>query len=277
MNRVIKDIIFIIILFIAVQLIIQVLSMVTALLPVIMDTLKQHPDKVADTFRQNATSGTMALPLSISTLISSILTVLLLKKCNYVSFNCPAPGKRALLFQILALCIPLIFSAIFVMNVVTEMLCLPDHNEQLFLAISQTGIWGGLAIVVAGPVCEEVTFRGAVEGLLLKNSSPWVAVSVSALLFGLIHMNPVQIPFAFVLGLLLGWLYYKTRSLVPSILAHILNNATGFITMIVAGNSSGTIKQTLGPAFTYTLSAFCIILFIILLVCVNKKAENYTR
>ncbi|MDQ2793340.1 MAG: CPBP family intramembrane metalloprotease [Bacteroidota bacterium] len=63
---------------------------------------------------------------------------------------------------------------------------------------------------------------------LLRNQRPWVAIGQSALLFGLIHFNPAQSVRAALLGLLLGWLYYRTRSLGLCIGLHALNNSLGF-------------------------------------------------
>ena len=87
---------------------------------------------------------------------------------------------------------------------------IPNIMEQSF-DILQSG-WGGiLAIAIIGPVLEELLFRG---GIL-----------ISALLFGVFHINPAQILPAFLIGILLAWTYYKTGSLIPCILMHILNNS----------------------------------------------------
>lgn len=274
MNKAVKNILFIILLFVAIQLIVQVFSMVAGLLPVLSDALKHQPENIAAVFQQNATEVNLAVPLSISTIISSILTVFVLWKFNYIAFayrETIAKNK----IRILVICVPLMLCAMFFLNVLTELFPLQDDHEQMFLAMSRTGVWGFLAIAVFGPVCEEVTFRGAIEGILLKYTSPWKAVLCSALLFGLIHMNPVQIPFAFALGILLGWLYYKTGSLVPAILSHFINNATGFITMLTMKDSN-TITGLLGKGTTFALMAASFILFVILLICFNKTCDKTT-
>ena len=48
-------------------------------------------------------------------------------------------------------------------------------------------------------------------------------------LFALIHVNPAQMPHAFVVGLLLGWLYYRTDSVVPGIVYHWINNSIAYV------------------------------------------------
>ena len=67
-------------------------------------------------------------------------------------------------------------------------------------------------------------FRGAIERALLRRYKPWVAIVASGLIFGVIHVNPVQVVYASLAGILLGWLYWRTRSLVPCMVVHVLNN-----------------------------------------------------
>ena len=65
---------------------------------------------------------------------------------------------------------------------------------------------------------------------------PWTAIIVSSLIFGVVHMNPAQIPFAFLLGMMFGWLYYRTGSLLPGIIGHVLNNSVATANMLLYGD-----------------------------------------
>ena len=101
---------------------------------------------------------------------------------------------------------------------------LPDWLADTFDRMQ--GNWGGiLYLALLGPVLEELMFRGAITRELLKRYRPAAAIVFSGLLFGLIHFNPVQSVVAFLLGMLLAWLYYRTRSVVPGIVVHVLNNS----------------------------------------------------
>lgn len=101
---------------------------------------------------------------------------------------------------------------------------------QLFpMSSSMTGGWyrfltGGLgAIVLAcliAPVVEEMLFRGIILRSFLRQYPPGVAIVHSAAVFGMAHLNMYQFMLAFLLGLLLGKLYERTRSLLPSMLVH---------------------------------------------------------
>lgn len=106
----------------------------------------------------------------------------------------------------------------------TQLDWLPNLMESEFEGL-QASIIGILCIAVVGPVFEELFFRGAITRQLLSAYSPGKAIFISALVFGVIHLNPIQVFTAFFLGLLLGWMYYKTASLVPCILLHVLNNS----------------------------------------------------
>ena len=106
---------------------------------------------------------------------------------------------------------------------------LPNIVEEEFDVILQDR-WGYFAIGLFAPVCEELVFRGAILRALLRwTPRHWLAIAISALLFALIHANPAQMPHAFLIGLLLGWLYYRTDSIVPGIVYHWVNNSIAYV------------------------------------------------
>jgi membrane protease YdiL (CAAX protease family) len=95
-----------------------------------------------------------------------------------------------------------------------------------------------LALVVLGvvaPVGEELFFRGLVLRRLTGPVGPTNAVLLSALLFGLLHLDPVQSPAACLIGIYFGALVLRTGSLWTSIVAHALNNSA----MVIAPSAEG--------------------------------------
>lgn len=89
---------------------------------------------------------------------------------------------------------------------------------------------GYLFIGIFAPLAEEVVFRGAILRVLLKRFNfHWVAIAISALLFALAHLNPAQMPHAFLIGLILGWLYYRTGSILPGVVLHWTNNTVAYV------------------------------------------------
>jgi glutamate-5-semialdehyde dehydrogenase len=88
---------------------------------------------------------------------------------------------------------------------------------------------GPLLAVVIGPITEEIVFRGIVLRGLLGRWRPWPAIIASAALFALMHFNPAQTPVALGLGIVLGWVYVRTRSLGLCILGHAINNSATYL------------------------------------------------
>jgi membrane protease YdiL (CAAX protease family) len=88
---------------------------------------------------------------------------------------------------------------------------------------------GYVTIGLLAPLTEELVMRGAILRSLLKDMRPWLAIVLSALLFALVHMNPVQMPHAFLIGLLLGWMYWRTGSILPGVAYHWANNSVAFV------------------------------------------------
>ena len=107
---------------------------------------------------------------------------------------------------------------------------LPNWVENEFDMILQDR-WGYMAIGLLAPFTEELVFRGAILRRLLSSSRlpVWGAIAVSALFFSLVHMNPAQMPHAFVIGLLLGWMYWRTGSILPGVAYHWANNSVAYV------------------------------------------------
>lgn len=127
---------------------------------------------------------------------------------------------------------------ILALGIVEEMLDLPDLMENQWTDLSNSLI-GALAIGLIGPIIEEFIFREAVLGYMLRGGvNKWVAIVSSGLAFGLIHMNPAQIPFAASIGIILGIIYYKTGNIVITCILHILNNSMAVWQMYTMGEAA---------------------------------------
>ena len=91
-------------------------------------------------------------------------------------------------------------------------------------------LWSSfLVVAIFAPIFEEWMCRGMVlRGLLTKMKPVW-AIVISALFFAVIHMNPWQALNAFLIGLVMGYVYYKTGSLLLTMLIHFVNNGASVI------------------------------------------------
>ena len=86
-----------------------------------------------------------------------------------------------------------------------------------------------LVVAIFAPIFEEWLCRGMVlRGLLTKMKPVW-AIVISALFFAVIHANPWQALNAFLIGLVMGYVYYKTGSLLLTMIIHFVNNGTAVI------------------------------------------------
>jgi membrane protease YdiL (CAAX protease family) len=89
--------------------------------------------------------------------------------------------------------------------------------EQIFvISIIIVGIIPGFA--------EELLFRGLILDGLINNYSKRKAIIISALLFGIIHLNPWQFLTGFIFGLIFAWICIKTNSILLCIYIHLFNN-----------------------------------------------------
>lgn len=139
---------------------------------------------------------------------------------------------------VLGVAIVFIFAAMYVFNLLIEQMDIPNTLEETFIGMSRNP-FGVLSIALLAPILEELLFRGAIQGSIqASGKSPWIAIVISSLIFGVVHMNPAQVPFAFLLGMMFGWLYYRTGSLLPGIIGHVLNNSVAAINMILYGNAT---------------------------------------
>jgi membrane protease YdiL (CAAX protease family) len=97
-----------------------------------------------------------------------------------------------------------------------------------------------LVAAIVAPFCEEVAFRGHLLSVLGARLRPGAAIGASALLFAVMHLDPVRFVAVLALGLLFGWLTWRAGSLWPAVAAHCANNAVA--TLLV----TSTVTQNLG-------------------------------
>ena len=92
-----------------------------------------------------------------------------------------------------------------------------------------------LMLVYSAPVWEEIVFRGILQESFQKVLSPAVSIIICGLIFGLVHADMDQLVPLVMLGWVFGWMYYRSKSVFPSILAHSLVNTLGAFTLLSNG------------------------------------------
>ncbi|MDR0857909.1 MAG: CPBP family intramembrane metalloprotease, partial [Oscillospiraceae bacterium] len=91
-----------------------------------------------------------------------------------------------------------------------------------------------ITVAVLGPIVEEFIFRGILINRAVYWMPKWAAVVVSALIFGALHGNLIQSAYAFLAGLMFGYIYIKTRNIIACIAAHIAFNIYDQIIALLA-------------------------------------------
>lgn len=114
------------------------------------------------------------------------------------------------------------------------------------------GFWTILSLVLFAPVFEELICRGVVLGSLRSRYGVTIAWLVSSLFFGILHGQPVQVVNAFVVGLVLGYVYIATDSLWAAMILHALNNAVAYLAL-ATGHGNALLIDLVGSRTLYVL------------------------
>jgi uncharacterized protein len=130
----------------------------------------------------------------------------------------------------------------------------PEGLQRAFSELIQMPMLAFIMIVVLAPLLEELLFRGIILDGYLKNYSPVNSILISAFLFALIHGNIAQGIGAFLMGVVAGVFYWRTKSLLFCIALHFSNNFTGYVAMMMDPeglSSEGTLRQSINNDLIY--------------------------
>lgn len=121
---------------------------------------------------------------------------------------------------------------------------------------------------------EELIFRGIILGTL-KKYSQGLAILISGSLFALMHANLTQIPFAFPIGIALGYICIKTNSLLPGIIIHCINNANAVFLTYLENNE--VFSDSITEAIELGIFGLIAIVGVIAAVILLKKHSDTFR
>ncbi|WP_242831657.1 CPBP family intramembrane glutamic endopeptidase [Clostridium botulinum] len=111
------------------------------------------------------------------------------------------------------------------MGLIVGKIPMPESFEKIFEEISENPYVMVISLIIIAPIFEEILMRGIILEGFLNKYKPVTAIIASSIIFGAMHLNIPQFINATVIGMFLGMLYYKTRSLALCIVVHMLNNA----------------------------------------------------
>ncbi len=179
-------------------------------------------------------NGKFSEVLIISNLLFSIAAILLFVKLKWTPISRTYLQSKpwGVFFWAAMLSIGFILPAEFIYERIQ--LEMSDNMVELFSGIMRQPL-GYLILGILAPITEEIVFRGALLRVLLEtfgHQKRWIAIVISALIFAVIHGNVAQGTHAFIGGIALGWLYMRTRSVLPGIVLHWVNNSIATLRLI---------------------------------------------
>ena len=186
-------------------------------------------------------SGANPVLLALTTVFSNVITLVIFLKTKWT------PLTRDYLLS--KPWLTLLWVALFTLGAIIPLEFAYEHlglemdanTSKVFESLMKEP-WGYVAVGILAPLAEEIVFRGAILRTLLgmmSKKNHWAAILISAAIFGVAHGNAAQFVNALLMGLLLGWMYYRTKSLVPGILMHWVNNTMAYILTNIAPQSDG--------------------------------------
>ncbi len=197
----------------------------------------------------------------IPLIISSILTIAI-----YVSSYHGIVGKiKKVTKQEFAMAILTGFIVLSINMIIVTMVnyifpnMIKEANEITKLLTNSNVFFSILCVVILSPVLEELLFRGIIYDELRTILPATPTILIQALLFALYHGNLYQGIYAFIIGIILGFITYKENNLTLTIIIHSINNA---LSMLIIYNNSTSI---------------IILIFIISLLSIAYIKKNYLK
>jgi len=156
---------------------------------------------------------------------------------------------------------------------------MPAVLEEALKSLTNGPLWASLiSVSIFAPLFEEWLCRGLVLRGLLSKMNPAGAICISAAFFAILHMNPWQAIPAFILGLLFGYVYYRTGSLKLTMLMHCVNNTFATIfSRIPAFEEAETFMDILCPWKYAVIFVLCVLILVSALIIIRAIPVKDTR
>lgn len=158
-------------------------------------------------------------------LIAMPIAVMLMGKSTVIETR-KFDMKPGLFFKLLLMCLPMMWAGSVFGSMLSMALSNGEATDRVADLAMQTNIWNVVFLVIVGPIFEEWLFRKQLIDRTRKYGEK-TAILLSGLAFGLFHMNLFQFFYAFLLGLMFGYVYTRTSKLRYSTAMHMIINFNG--------------------------------------------------
>lgn len=131
------------------------------------------------------------------------------------------------------------------------------------------------AIAISAPICEELLFRGAIQGSYEQRKSAWFAIAVPALMFAFYHFRLSGLPGLLPVAFLIGYVAWRSRSTFSTMLLHFGMNASA-ATITILALSGSKLPETLFSNY-WILGAGLAVTLVLLFIFIRlqPKPEAY--
>jgi len=152
-----------------------------------------------------------------------------------------------------------------------------QYKKALMAMTHMRSIWdlliAILAIAVVPAIVEELYFRGTLQKIIADwSGKPFVAIVITAILFSTFHFSYFGFLSRMSLGIVLGLIYYYTKTIWLPILMHFVNNAIGVAALYAVRNNPKKIDQVMDSNLTY----YWVIIGLAALVILFKQLKKTT-
>lgn len=232
-------------------------------------------NKYTEIYTESLMNGSFGTVIELVITVASMIAAIIWFMVGYRKFYSPseyAEGRKLMKKPSAIIALVTGTLAVYAFDVLLSTLttAVAPVSEDIFsfmmdMALGGNRIMAWLTLAVFAPINEELIFRG----IIIRKSSKafskvFPIILVQALLFGLMHFNPLQSIYAVAMGLFLGYVAYKCKSVIPCIIAHSLNN--------IVADSAQYWPQAFRSIYVY-IAAFVVLgaVTVWLLIRMNKK------
>lgn len=180
-------------------------------------------------------------------------------------------------FLSFTLILPLVFALNYITEPLTMWMGVPEFIEVFMRQIHENKISSLLSVVIMAPLLEELFCRGIILRGLLTHTTPLKAILWSSFIFGIMHLNPWQAIPAFLLGLFMGWIYWKTHSIWSVIYIHFINNGFSYlITILYPELPANTGFYDIVPGNLYYMLFAIALIYSVTVIYTMHKSYDHT-
>lgn len=132
-----------------------------------------------------------------------------------------------------------------------------------------------LVIALAPAIIEEVFFRGAMQNILVGwTKKVWIGIIITSLIFSAIHGSYFGLLPRFALGIILGWIYYKSKNLWLNIFMHFINNGVVVTQMYILTKMGKPIEEAMDENSPLWTGALALVAIYFLFKMFDKESDR---